>query len=413
MTQSLLLMVDEAVALVLHRAKPLPSRLVPLADSVGLILAESVVADIDLPPFTKALMDGYAVRSTDLPRAGEHRLRVVAEVAAGQTADRSIEPGEAARIMTGAPLPEGTDAVINVERTRIDPDDPNQVLITTSGPTPPGQFRLDRGREMRRGETLLGPGITIRPTTVGLIASAGRGSVRVIPKPSVGVVPTGDELVPVEQTPGSWQIRNTNGPILAAMARDWGASEVFEHPSVADRPEVLAEVFGRELLERDVLLISGGVSAGIKDLVPSTLVEVGVKPVFHKVAVKPGKPIWFGVGPPRSKDRPGTLVFGLPGNPASGVVGFLLFVRPAMDVLAGRGSNASTIEKVRLGTTFHHRGDRPTYHPVRVEGDRVFPLDWAGSADLRTVALADGFAAFASGDHVYEVGDAVGLLRFR
>ena len=412
MTQARLLTVDDAVASVLHRAKPLPPRLVPLADSLGLILAESVAADVDLPPFTKALMDGYAVRSSDFPRAGEHRLQVVAEVAAGQTSDRLIGPGEAARIMTGAPLPEGTDAVINVERTRVDPDDPGQVLISTMGPTPTGQFRLDRGREMRRGETLLEPGMTIRPGTVGLIASAGRGSVRVIPRPSVGVVPTGDELVPFEQTPGPGQIRNTNGPILAALARGWGASEVFEHPSVADQAEVLAEVFGRELLERDVLLISGGVSAGIKDLVPSTLVAVGVEPVFHKVAVKPGKPIWFGVGPPRSDDRPGTLVFGLPGNPSSGVVGFLLFVRPALDAVAGRGSNPAVIEEVRLGATFQHRGDRPTYHPVRVEGDRVFPLDWAGSADLRTVALADGFAAFASGDREYEVGDAVGLLRF-
>ena len=411
MNESRLLTVDEAVTAVLAHAQPRRACRVTLGDTLGLVLAETIVADIDLPPFTKALMDGYAVRSTDLAEAGEHRLRVVAEIIAGQTSDRAIESREAARIMTGAPLPKGTDAVVNVERTRPDPDHPEHVLITTREPTPPGQYRLDQGREMRRGETLLGPGTIIRGGTIGLIASAGRASVDVIPKPRIAVIPTGDELVAVDQIPRSGQIRDTNGPILAALARAWGATDVAERPSVRDQPDELAEALGRELLDRDVLLVSGGVSAGIKDLVPSTLLAAGVEPVFHKVSVKPGKPIWFGVGPARSDNRPGTLVFGLPGNPASGIVGFLLFVRPALDALAGLGSKATSVETRRLGVTFHHRGDRPTYHPARTDGDQVFPLGWAGSADLRTVALADGFAVFAPGDCDYEVGDEVGLLR--
>ncbi len=412
MTGPALLTVAQAVALVLARSQALAPRLVPLADALGLILAETVVADVDLPPFTKALMDGYAVRASDLTEAGEHPLRVVDEISAGRTSTRSIEPGEAARIMTGAPLPSGSDAVVNVERTRPDPADPTLVWITTTGPIAPGMHRLDRGREMRRGEVLLEPGMMIRPGTVGLIASAGRGSVEATPRPSVAVVPTGDELVPAEQVPGLGQIRNTNGPILGALARGWGASVVVEHPSIPDDPDRLIEMFRRELGESDVLLISGGVSVGIKDHVPSALLAAGAEPVFHKVAVKPGKPIWFGVGPPRSDGRPGTLVFGLPGNPASALVGFLLFVRPALDALSGRGSNPIPVEVAKLGASFEHRGDRPTYHPVRVEGDRVFPLDWAGSADLRTVALADGFAAFAPGDHDHRAGDPVKWLRF-
>ena len=143
---------------------------------------------------------------------------------------------------------------------------------------------------------------------------------------------------------------------------------------------------------------------------PSTLVGLGIEPIFHKVHVKPGKPLWFGVGPPRG-ESPGLLVFGLPGNPVSGVVGFLLFVRPALDALAGRGAKPSPLETRQLGAEFSHRGDRPTYHPARIEGDQVVPLDWAGSADLRTVALADGFAVFAAEDRNYQVGDEVGWLR--
>ena len=406
-----LLSVDAAVAAILERATPLPACSVALGEALGLILAEPVVADMDLPPFTKALMDGYAVRSSDLAAEGEHRLRVVAEITAGQTSNRLIASGEAARIMTGAPLPPGTDAVVPVERTRPGAADPSLVELTLTAPVAAGQFRLDRGRELRAGELLLDPGTTIRGGMVGLIGSAGRATIRVVPRPSVAIIPTGDELVAVAQTPGPGQIRNTNGPMLAALARAWGARDVVESPAMADDRDGLVAAFVAELAERDVLIVSGGVSAGVLDLVPAALVRAGVEPVFHKVAVKPGKPLWFGFGPPRSAGRAGALVFGLPGNPASGVVGFLLFVRPALDVLAGRGATTG-VEPRRLGVGFSHRGDRPTFHPVRVEAGQLHPLRWAGSADLRTVALADGFAAFAAGDHEYAAGDEVGYLPF-
>ncbi len=151
--------------------------------------------------------------------------------------------------------------------------------------------------------------------------------------------------------------------MLAALARAWGVRDVAEHPSVGDDLDALVDAFwARPSRERDVLLITGGVSAGIHDLVPAALLRVGVEPVFHKVAVKPGKPLWFGVGPRRADGRPGTLVFGLPGNPASGVVGFLLFVQPALDALAGREKRPTPIEPGPRGS-FSHRGDRPTFHP--------------------------------------------------
>ena len=162
----------------------------------------------------------------------------------------------------------------------------------------------------------------------------------------------------------------------------------------------LAATLLKDGLASDVLLITGGVSAGTRDLVPETLEALGVERVFHKVRLKPGKPLLFGVGPGRG-DRPGTLVFGLPGNPVSGAVGFLLFVRPALERLAGREVSPVRYRSGRLSEPFHHRGDRPTYHPAddsTDEATRVHPLDWAGSADLKTVARADGFAVFPSGD---------------
>jgi molybdopterin molybdotransferase len=413
-----MLTVDQAIEAVLLHAQPLPARKIPLSDALGLTLAEDVHADIDLPPFDKALMDGYAVRSVDLNDAGEHRLRVVEEITAGRMPTCTLSKGEAVRIMTGAPLPLGADAVVMVERSRLDGS-----TVILPGPVAHGQSRLTRGREMRSGEILLKKGTRIDATKLGLIASAGRAEVLAIPQATIAVVPTGDELVSISRQPEPGQIRNTNGVMLSGLVKAWGASQVHECPVAPDDPEKLREALADELWMKedryrpaesvpgliDVLIVSGGVSAGTKDLVPAALIDLGVEPVFHKVNVKPGKPIWFGVGPRRA-DKPGILVFGLPGNPVSGVVGFLLFVRPALEALAGRSPRRTQLASFSLGAPFQHRGDRPTYHPSRLQDGQVFPLDWAGSADLRTVALADGFAAFPAGDRDFAVGEEVPFL---
>jgi molybdopterin molybdotransferase len=198
------------------------------------------------------------------------------------------------------------------------------------------------------------------------------------------------------------------------MARAAGA-ESSTTAIAPDDEERLAEALGRGLMA-DVLLITGGVSAGNRDLVPATLERLGVEKVFHKVRLKPGKPLWFGAGRARA-DRPGPLVFGLPGNPVSGVVGFLLFVRPALRLLAGGGSGSvadPAASELPLASPFAHRGDRPTYYPARLclrEGRRAIEtLDWAGSADLRTVARSDGFAIFGEGERTYRQGEIVGFL---
>ena len=402
-----MLSVDQALKAVLSRCRPQPARPMPLAEALGRVLDEEVVADIDLPPFDKALMDGYAIRSADLATPGERRLRLSEEIFAGRVSTRFLGEGEAARIMTGAPLPPGADAVVMVERSTLDGGD-----VLLSGPVAPGQFRLTRGREMRAGEVLLCRGTPIDAARLGLIASSGRAEIRAIPGSVVAVVPTGDELVPLSSVPGPGQIRNSNGPMLAALARSQGASEATEFPIAPDEPEPLRRSLARALASADVVLVSGGVSAGTKDLVPSILLGLGVEPVFHKVAVKPGKPLWFGVGPAREGGPP-PLVFGLPGNPASGVVGFLLFVRPALLALAGYPPGPSPTSTLPLGFAFAHRGDRPTYHPSRLSQGRVIPLDWAGSADLRAVALADGFAVFPAGEAQYQAGDPISFLPLR
>ncbi len=343
-------------------------------------------------------MDGYAVRSADLAAEGDHRLRVVEEIHAGRTPGRRVGPGEAALIMTGAPLPPGGDAVVMIERCRAIEGD-----VIVPGPVAPGSNRLLRGRELRAGELVLAPGARILGPTLGLLASCGRFEVDVVRPPAVTVVSTGDELVPPSGVPGPGQIRDSNSAMLAGLADARGARPVVQHPIVPDDPAALRSAFERAMAS-DILLISGGVSAGRADFIPSTLLGLGVEPVFHKVRVKPGKPIWFGVAPT------GTLVFGLPGNPGGALIGFLLFVGPALDALAGRGGRAARTEPGRLAKAFRHRGDRPTYHPsVRVAGG-IEPVDWAGSADLRAMALADGFLAFPSGDRDYDAGEAVAFL---
>ena len=402
-----MLSVDRAIEAILARCQPLPARSIRLLDALGLALAEPIAADLDLPPFDKALMDGYAVRSVDFDGPLPYRLRVVEEIAAGRISARALLGSESARIMTGAPLPPGADAVVPFEQSR--PDGPD-VLIP--GPVRPGQNRMTRGREMKAGDALLAPGAILGATSLGLIASAGRDEVLATPRPILAVVPTGDELVPPSRFPGPGQIRNSNGVMLAALARSWGATDVRERPIAPDDSGPLKAALLGAIDGSDVAIICGGVSAGRMDLVPPTLEAIGVEPVFHKVSVKPGKPIWFGVAP-RPEGRPPTLVFGLPGNPVGAVVGFLLFVRPALDALSALPPRRPDRTRFPLAIPFNHRGDRPTYHPARLDEGRLRPMDWAGSADLRTVALADGFAIFPPGEQSHAAGDEVGFLPLR
>ncbi|HKI21022.1 MAG TPA: gephyrin-like molybdotransferase Glp [Isosphaeraceae bacterium] len=407
-----MLTLEQALDAVLTQARPLPACERPLEAAVGSILDEDVAADIDSPPFDKALVDGYAVRTGDL-QGPEPRLDIGEVITAGRVPARPLGLGEAAVVMTGAPIPVGCDAVVMHEKTRL--EDGHVVIEETA--VRPAQNLLARGREMTAGSIVLSRGLLLNPARLGVLAAVGRASVRVVPRPCAAIVPTGDELVEPSEVPGPGQIRNSNAIMLKASALQSGA-DAETWPIAPDDEKPLRQALEAGL-RWDVLMVTGGVSAGQRDLVPDVLASLGVQCIFHKVRLKPGKPLWFGVGPPRS-NRGGSLVFGLPGNPVSVLVGFLLFVKPALAALAGK-PEAETPETARLARGFRHRGDRPTYHPVKVLRDAanspatllLEPLAWSGSADLCTVAQADGFAAFEAGDREYGPGEIVGFLPMR
>lgn len=401
-----MLSVAEAQVLIMQHARPLPAVVLPLADAApGQVLAEDVVSDLDMPPHDKSMMDGYAIRSTDLTE-GKATLTVIEEVTAGRVPGKKINPGQATRIMTGAPIPAGADAVVQVERTRLAEN--NRVLLEDR--PSPGQHILPKGREMRRGDVVLSAGTILRPQVFGLLATVGRTQIKVHPAPRVAVLSTGDELVDAEQTPGPGQIRNSNGPMLVAQIARAGASPHNLGIARDDRESLHKKI--AEGLRQPVLILSGGVSAGKLDLVPGVLQELGMEAHFHKVEMKPGKPVFFGSRNP--SDSAACLVFGLPGNPVSSLVCFELFVRPALRRLMGHTDAGPRMVPVPLAEDFAYKTDRPTYYPARLEMDeagcRVRPGPWFGSADLRALANTNAFILFPAGDHQHRAGQAYRCL---
>ena len=354
-----MLTVEEALALVLKHAKRLPACRCFAKGVAGAVAWPRISWPTRINhPSTKALVDGYAVRSADL---GEREIAGCSQARRswqGSFQTGRWDRGEAAVIMTGAPLPAEADAVVMHEHTRRADD---QIVIEEPR-VQPGQNLLPRGRIYQANDRILSAGASLSPTCLALLASVGHTRVAVIPRPVVGILSTGDELVEPDQVPGPGQIRNSNAIMLEALVVDHGGTPL----SFADRTgRAQAARFGLEQgLDADMLVITGGVSAGQRDLVPAVLAELGVSQVFHKIRLKPGKPLWFGIGPERP-GRPGPLVFGLPGNPVSGLVGFLLFVQPALRILAGDEGVTMQPWTGRLTASFVHRGDRPTYHPAR------------------------------------------------
>jgi molybdopterin molybdotransferase len=404
---SRLLSVAEAQAIVLRQTRPLPDQLATLMAAAlgGNVLAADVASDLDMPPYDKALMDGYAVRCADLPE-GRGELRVLEEITAGQTPRQRLGPGTASRIMTGAPIPPGADAVVIVERTRMGDD--GRVRIEDRPPRP-GQNVLPRGREMRAGEVVLKTGSVLRPQEIGMLAAVGWPTVPVVPRPRIAVLSTGDELVEAPQRPGPGQIRNSNGPMLVALAARDGESRYLG--IAGDRLDSLAPLVD-EGLRYDALILSGGVSAGKLDLVPGVLQGAGVTAHFHKVAMKPGKPVLFGTRDDAEGRR--TLVFGLPGNPVSSLACYALFVRPGLRRLAGHADAGPRTASATLAADFPYNTDRPTYHPAHLEaagtGWRVQPVPWFGSADLRGLAGANALVVLPAGDHCHRAGQGFDVI---
>ena len=387
----------------LRESKPLEAQEQPLSPALrAVVLADSVASDIDSPPYTKALMDGYAVQSLDCAAACHPTLRVIEEIAAGKMPSKRVGAGEAARIMTGAPIPDGADAVVQIERTESISPNEVRILITPK----PGQNILPRGTEMKAGEVILQPGSVLGPQEFGILASVGRTSALVHPRPRVGILSTGDEIVEVSRKPGPGQIRNSNSPMLAAQVhRAGGKSQIIG--IARDTDESLREMIATGIAVQDVLILSGGVSAGKFDLVPGVLKQLGVVAHFHKIALKPGKPLFFGTLGEK-------LVFGLPGNPVSSFVCFELFIRPALRKLMGYGDCEPRETRLSLAADFHTDNDRPTYWPACVQwekdGPRIHALPWFGSADLRALHTCNALIAIPPGAQQYSSSDLVTVI---
>jgi len=395
--------ISEALDLVAESCCQLASTASLLDQAAGHVLAADVQTDVDSPPFDKSMMDGFAVLAKDLEE-GNSELLVVARINAGSSFDGKMLPGQAIQIMTGAPVPDGADAVVMVEQTSTKDD-----RVSINHQVVAGQNIMPLGTAMRNGQTVMNQGDYIRAEDIGLLAEAGVAECEVVRRPTLAVIATGDELIDASYKPTGSQIRNSNGPMLTSLARPW-CSAVFNLGIGADNPGLLRAKI-EEGLRRDVLVLSGGVSAGVADFVPKILQETGVQQVFHKVKIKPGKPVWFGVLN-RDNDKR-TLVFGLPGNPVSSMVCFHVFVAPALQRLAGRDPS-SAFESAKLTAPRTQKPGRTTYWPSRLtctEGSsEITPLDWKGSADLKTLAEANCYGVFPGDRDVFERGETIRVI---
>jgi len=392
--------VDQATSIVLSRIQPLGAETVPLEQAHRRILAENVRADIDLPPFDRARMDGYAVRSLDVSTAPV-TLRVIGEIAAGAQFEQRVNAGEAVKIFTGAPVPAGADAVQKVEVTRA-----NGRAVEILESVAAGQFITPHASEVASGEIVAEAGREIGPAEMAVLASFGYASVKVGRRPRVAVMSTGSELVDVSSKPSGAQIRNSNSYTLAAYADRAGAI-IDMLGTVEDTPEATRNALIRAADNRDIVITSGGVSMGDYDLVKAALKEIGAEIYFDKVIIRPGKPIVFA--------RCGkTFFFGLPGNPVSTSVTFNVFVRPAIRNMQGEASPALPTVSAQLSRIVRDSSSRRSYLPARlfIEEGRamVEPLKWGGSSDLVAFMRANSLIVVREDVHEIAEGELVDVM---
>ena len=376
-------------------ARRLPAREpVTLGEAAGRVLAEDIAADRDTPAVARSVRDGYAVRAGDLP--GE--LEVIGEVRAGESFRGAVGRGQAVEIMTGAPVPAGADAVVMVEHTeRIN----GRVRI--GRPAEPNQFINPRASEAAAKEVVLHSGKRLDYTDVAMLAAFGRSSVAVYRKPDVALIATGDEIVEVPEMPQEFQIRNSNIYSLAAQVeRAGGVGRIL--PVARDN-----EAHTRQLIEQglvaDLLLLSGGVSAGKYDVVETVLSRLGAEFYFDRVLIQPGQPLVFG----RARE---TFFFGLPGNPASTMVTFEVFARAALELLSGQEEVTLRMPLARLTRDFRHKAGLTRFLPARLspDGGEVTPVHWSGSGDIPALTRANAFLVAEADRPDYAEGELIPVL---
>ena len=366
-----------------------PVEWVPLAEAAGRVLAEPVYADRDIPALDRSMRDGYAVRSADLPG----RASVVGQVRAGEIFLGAVEWCEAVEIMTGAPVPKGTDAVIMSEHVTLKED-----VIEVDRTVKAGENINPRGIEAKAGTLVLEAGKTIGFGEIALLATVGCATAGVYRKLQAAILATGDELVGVDEKPLDYQVRNSNLYSLAAQVAQAGATPVLLPVARDDAAETRALV--ERGLAADLLLISGGVSAGKYDVVEDALRELDAEFYFDRVAIQPGAPLVFG------KAR-GKFFFGLPGNPVSTMVTFDLFARAAIDLIGGCRASPRPFMLARLTQDFKHRPGLTRFLPARIECGDVTPVPWKGSSDIVSLCRANGYFVADAKRESWTAGDLI------
>jgi molybdopterin molybdotransferase len=403
------LSVEEALERILATVRVLEPERVPILEALGRVLAEEVVADRNIPPLPNSAMDGYAVRAADVARVPA-RLRVIAEAPAGRLCPVEVGPGSAVRIMTGAPIPAGADAVVPFEHTRVVQDSSCPTAdewIEVLRETRPGANVREAGEDVRAGQVVLTPGRVLRPQEIGMLAALGRTEVAVVRRPRVAILATGDEVVPPWETPGPGQIRDANSYTVAAQVRRYGGIPLILGVA-RDEETLIREGVRRALAERaDLIVTSGGVSIGDFDLVKQVLAAEG-EMRFWSLNMKPGRPLAFGV-------VGGVPLVGLPGNPVSAMVATELFVRPAVLKMQGFTEWPWPELRARLADPIVRKDGRRHYLRVRL---RETPDGWEatltgdqGSGILSSLVQADGLAVIPEDVDHLPAGAEVRVLR--
>ena len=393
--------VREAHAILDRAIEPAGEEMVALAEALGRVLARDVVADVDWPPFDTSAMDGYAIRVAEAQSAGLVLSERAGLVAAGDAYPEPLAPGEAVRVMTGAPLPAGADTVVPVEEAR-----PKDGRVRFDRLPAEGTHLRRRGESVSGGSVLVSKGRRLTPRDVALAALAGADPLAARRRARIALAATGDELAESGEVLREGQLRDSNGPMLAALCRQRGWT-VERLERVADERSAVDRMFREPREGFDALVTTGGVSAGDLDLLPAAAERAGWEMLFHRVAVRPGKPIAVARRGP-------TFWFGLPGNPVSASVCFHLFVRRALDRLEGAERPGAPERSALLSKDVAPAGPRETYRDARLfelEGQlRAEPLDTAGSHDIAAHARADALIRLHAGSGPLPAGSPVTCL---
>ncbi len=402
-----MLPVEEAIEIILGEIKPLGTEQVGVLEAADRVIAKDVLARRANPPWDNSAMDGYALIAADVVSATDEnpvKLKVIYDLPAGTFPHAPVKSGEAVRIMTGAPVPDGADAVVMVERTEK-LDESKEVLIKTA-PHTGANIRFN-GEDFKIGQRVISAGSLIRPAEILMLAAVGQPEVTVYKRPVVAVLSTGDELVDIDKRPDKGQITNSNGYALAALAKSAGCTVRFLGIA-GDTRESLTEKL-TEAIEADAIITSGGVSVGDYDLVKDVLLELGSTMRFWKVALKPGKPLAFGV----ISSRP---AFGLPGNPVSSMVAFEQFVRPALLKMAGRRAIFSTTLRARITEGVQIRPGRMNFLravlKVKSDGYVVTPLKGQSSGAITTMVNANSYIIAPPDSSGFGTGETVRVQPF-